>query len=369
MTMWNFELIEQAFADAAFDPQQWIKALDTATTVTQSAGAILLPITGDLISNVPFTDRMGESAEDYFQNGWHLRDERHRGINIMMQCGAVVDLDISTPAEIKRHAYYQEFLAPHDLRWFAGIKVASGDDLWCLSLQRTIGQGPFSGAEKSALGQLSNSLSSSAALARALSSATAAGTLDAFEISGSAVVLVNRRGEVFRTNTSAERLLKGDVRIIKRRLVAKDRRATVELDRALHDLLWRPPGAGLSAMVSLPRGGRLPLLAHPVKLSRLASNAFADCQAAVILIDPERRPRPSESSIRAAFLLTAAEARLAVRLGAGDSLETAAEQLGIVKETGRNQLKSIFAKTGVHRQAELVAILASFSDFCGSMDR
>jgi hypothetical protein len=29
-----------------------------------------------------------------------------------------------------------------------------------------------------------------------------------------------------------------------------------------------------------------------------------------------------------------------------------ASQLGIAKETGRNQLKSVFIKTGVHRQAE-----------------
>jgi DNA-binding CsgD family transcriptional regulator len=56
--------------------------------------------------------------------------------------------------------------------------------------------------------------------------------------------------------------------------------------------------------------------------------------------------------------LSEAEARLAARLASGEALEMVAEQFGIAKETGRSQLKSIFAKTGVHRQAELVALLA-----------
>jgi DNA-binding CsgD family transcriptional regulator/PAS domain-containing protein len=359
MAKCDFEQIEHAFADAAIDSQQWVKALETVATVTESAGAILLPIQGDLIPNVPFTERIGESAEDYFQNSWHLRDERNRGIHILVQRGVVDDLDLFTSDEIKRHPYYQEFLAPHHLRWFAGVRVASGDDLWCLSIQRTIEQGPFSQAEKTALGRFSNRLSSSAALARALSAATAMGVLDAFEVSGKAVVLIDRHGEVFKANPSAERLLKGDVRIVKRKLIAKDARATAELDRALHDLLWRRSGSCLSSVVSLPRVGQRPLLAHPIRLSRLAANALADCQAAVILVDPNTRSHPSESSLRAAFQLTSAEARLAARLTAGASLESAAERLGIAKETARNQLKSIFSKIGIHRQAELVAVLAS----------
>ena len=59
------------------------------------------------------------------------------------------------------------------------------------------------------------------------------------------------------------------------------------------------------------------------------------------------------------FGFTAAEAKLAARISSGTALDNATESLGIAKETGRNQLKNIFAKAGVHRQAELVAVLAS----------
>jgi DNA-binding CsgD family transcriptional regulator len=55
--------------------------------------------------------------------------------------------------------------------------------------------------------------------------------------------------------------------------------------------------------------------------------------------------------------LTAAEARLASQLAAGDSLDLICDRAGIAKETGRKQLKSIFMKTGVNRQTALVLLL------------
>jgi DNA-binding CsgD family transcriptional regulator len=42
-------------------------------------------------------------------------------------------------------------------------------------------------------------------------------------------------------------------------------------------------------------------------------------------------------------------------LAAGRSLAQAADRLARSRNTARNQLQSIFAKTGAHRQAELVA--------------
>jgi DNA-binding CsgD family transcriptional regulator len=54
------------------------------------------------------------------------------------------------------------------------------------------------------------------------------------------------------------------------------------------------------------------------------------------------------------FDLTPAEARLVVHLVAGASLRSCAKALGIKYETVRSCLKSVFRKTGTHRQAELV---------------
>jgi len=79
-----------------------------------------------------------------------------------------------------------------------------------------------------------------------------------------------------------------------------------------------------------------------------------------VFVDLEKRPRPLQESLCASFELTPAEARLAVGIGSGKNLESIADELGILKETARSQLKSIFLKAGVRRQAELVALLGSF---------
>jgi DNA-binding CsgD family transcriptional regulator len=358
VTRWNLKPVEQAFADAALDPNLWVRALDAVTEVTGSFGAVLLPIKGSPIPNVPFTERLAASVDSYFRESWHLRDERKLGVNIMLNRGVTVDLDTFSLERINRHPYYQEFLAPHRLRWFAGVRMLCGEDLWCLSIQRSIEQGPFSDEEKEQLACLSDSLSTSAALARAFGSATSNGAMNAFELSGTAAVLINRMGQAFKMNGSAERLLKGEVRIVRRTLVARDNNATVKLNQAIRELLWQRSEAGLSPPVLLPRTGKRPLFAYPAKLSSLAANALADCQAIVVLVDPDDISRPPEALLRVIYGLSEAEARLAAQLTSGETLQTTTERLGIAKETGRSQLKGVFAKLGVHRQAELVAVLA-----------
>jgi DNA-binding CsgD family transcriptional regulator len=354
---WNFELVEQEFVEAGLDPTRWVKALDSIAVATGSHGAMLMPISGGLLPNVPYTETVSGAMDAYFREGWHLRDERMRAVPIITKRGVADDFDGHSADAIAKLPFYQDFLGRHRLRWYAGVKVASGDDLWAVAIQRTIDQGPFSVEEKDALARMSSRLSTGAAIARALGASAAAGALEAFEMSGTAVVLVNRHGNVFKANRSAELLLVDDVRIVKGKLVAEDARATTALHRAIQGLLWRATG-GMSAPIALPRVSRRPLLAYPARLSNSTANALADCQAIVILIDPDTRPRTPEATLRSAFRLSEAEARLATQLAFGESLENVADRFGIAKETARSQLRSIFAKTGVHRQAELVAVLA-----------
>ena len=55
--------------------------------------------------------------------------------------------------------------------------------------------------------------------------------------------------------------------------------------------------------------------------------------------------------------LTATEVRLALHLADGGSVGGYAELFGVAEGTVRGQLKSIFAKTGVNRQAALVSLV------------
>lgn len=359
MGLGDLSLLERAFAEAALDPTQWVRALEVATMVTGSYGATLLPQTGTAIPNIPFTDSIADVSAHYFRDGWHQRDERNAGFHLLMKRGAVDDTDCTDLERIGRHPYYQEFLAPHGLRWFAGVRVACGDEVWCLSLQRTIDQGLLPPDDKRQLATLSEKLSTSAALARALATATLDGALEAFELSDIAVALVNRQGEVYRLNRTAETVLSGDVRVVGRKLVSIQAASTAALDRALKELMWRQTGPGIAAPVALARSGGRPLLAYPARLSAVAANALADCQAVLVLVDPDARTAASQSVLRSCFGLSAAEARLASQLSIGHTLDQASAALGVSKETSRNQLKSVFAKIGIGRQSELIAVLGN----------
>jgi len=271
------------------------------------------------------------------------------------------DFDVGPPEQFLRTPIYNELCAPLGLRWVAGVKVAAGDDLWCLAIQRSADEGPFAPGEIRRLSDLSRSLSTAAATARAFGFARAEAALDAFEMSGSAVVMFDRSGDVFRFNKAAEGLLGNDLQIVRNRLVSRDQVATTALDRALHALLWRADGGSLRPPVVLRREEGHPILAYVSRLSGVAVDCFAPCQIIAVLVDLEARVELVERDLMSIFNLTPAEARLASRLSSGRSIEEIAAELNTSYETSRKQLKSVFLKTNTHRQAQLVALLAQFS--------
>ena len=72
----------------------------------------------------------------------------------------------------------------------------------------------------------------------------------------------------------------------------------------------------------------------------------------------------SAELLRSHFDLTPSEARLTLRLLAGDKLQSAAIKLDISYETARGHLKNIFNKTGARRQAELVVLIIAALPAC-----
>jgi DNA-binding CsgD family transcriptional regulator len=359
-TAWNLDALHAELPRAALDASRWKPALQRLSESVGAVGTILLPPVSQRFAAVG-TDAIGEASERYFKEGWNTRDLRDRGIARIMQRGVTVDLDFATEEDFRRSGYYNDFLGRHGLRWFAGLAATAGSDLWVVSIQRSIAQGPFVAAEQEQLARLRGPLSAAVTMSRELGLARARGLAEAFEILGSAAVVLDWRGDVILANPTAQKTLTAELRIAKRRLTAGD----YETCRRISDLIDRTTSPQTIPMLNPPvpvaRAGRKPLLVYAVPIFGEALDIFANARALVVVLDPEGLPAPPEAALRAAFGLTSAEGRLAARLGTGESLNEAADALGIAKETARSHLKAIFAKTGARRQSELVALLGRLS--------
>jgi len=80
---------------------------------------------------------------------------------------------------------------------------------------------------------------------------------------------------------------------------------------------------------------------------------------ALYLLDPDRDTGAMVTALCRAYGLTATESTLAVHLVGGATIENAAGRMRIQTQTARAYLKQVFAKTGTHRQAELVRAILS----------
>jgi DNA-binding CsgD family transcriptional regulator len=122
------------------------------------------------------------------------------------------------------------------------------------------------------------------------------------------------------------------------------------------------PEPGISAWTNPILVLKRPMERQPltvaVKCARAGANADAGAASALIFaIDPERELGAVEADLRQLHGLTAREARLANLLMQGNTIEECCEDLSIQTSTVRMHLGSLFAKTGVQRQGQLVSLL------------
>lgn len=108
----------------------------------------------------------------------------------------------------------------------------------------------------------------------------------------------------------------------------------------------------------IKRFGRRPLLIEALPAAERTHAVFANGQALLLITDCDNRSTSDVARLRMTFGLSDSEARLAVLLSSGKTLAQAADALEVTYETARTQLKSVFAKSGTRRQAELVDLLS-----------
>jgi DNA-binding CsgD family transcriptional regulator len=102
----------------------------------------------------------------------------------------------------------------------------------------------------------------------------------------------------------------------------------------------------------------LPILVTPMHAHLITSDLDYDgAKVAVFLSDPNMQQPISIDNLVSVYGLTPSEAQVAISLANGYSIDEIAENSHHSAHTIRSQLKSVFRKTGVSRQSELIKLL------------
>lgn len=350
--------------EAVADPGQWISLMEAICAATGARGsAILRP--ENSTADVPITPSVFEMFKTYFANNLHLTDIRAaKGLPLIASGQAVVrDQDMFSSDSVMMRDPLYAHLEQFNLKWFAGLSFRAGPAVWAISLQRTAGDGMFGDEEMRALAALSEPLTEVATLSRLVGQQVLQGTLNAFEMINKPAIAMTKSGVVLDANAQATRLFDEEFRVCLRRLYIRDSKASAELEL----LLGRYPSEGelrprsrspIGNVVVARRQFRRPILIRILPVYGPARSPFLGARFILILRDMEATRRPPLEVIAETFSLSPAEAKVASMIAAGSSPEEIADELMLSRETVRNQIKTVFGKTGVHRQNELAALIA-----------
>jgi DNA-binding CsgD family transcriptional regulator len=285
-------------------------------------------------------------------------DPRPARVNPTLAEGFRLDQDDFSAEELASDPYYQEFLRDRGFGWHACALLAGAPegDAVNLSLRRTLRQGMFDQAELSALSAhlpLIRSMAHIAQMAGGFAGSLAQADLDercclfGLDAKGGAFVVHRgaRASGVLRVRAGALVVIDPAQRA---RVKAAIERAHAEARET--SVILIDPDDEWQALTIVPAS-----MTSPSGLTPFLSWAMlAPC------IRTEGVDSAQARRMAVLFGLSVAEARVAALIGQAKSVETTARVLATSPGTVRNHLKAIFAKIGVGRQAELVAIFSRF---------
>ncbi|WP_197705128.1 helix-turn-helix transcriptional regulator [Sphingobium cloacae] len=341
----------------------------TATRIAETLGSTstVLKLHGDnaRVNLLECTDNlMVSEREQAWADDWHRKDLWvERSVAYGMQ-RIITDEDLVTPEEQARSGFYQDWLRHLDIHHMLGAVFPAADGaIGVLGIHRPQGAGAYTNHERKQAALVLPHLQRALRLGQrfAAVSQSHAAALEALDRLDTGVLMVDGAGCVIQASSMAERLLRenAELAVIRGRLALRP--------PALHDKLLalvrgamdtaRGKIANPGAALSVPRPHRMPLALEVAPL-RPSASAFGEQRPAVLVFIRDPQAPIEVTRLRELFGLTRTEGAVAAALGRGASLEDIAVTMGIELSTVRSHLKRILAKTGTHRQAEAVALLA-----------
>ncbi|MEG1038759.1 MAG: helix-turn-helix transcriptional regulator [Pseudomonas sp.] len=352
--------------DGSMDHKLMAKALRHVRSVYQANYVTLIlrvPEQPDLGLMIVVGDIEGEGEVSY----WAYPQTVTPFNNPPMDQVFTVD-DLMSEAEWTNSVYFKTYGIVHDTYHIMGANISTADGgKLRFRITRPKAAPRFTASERTLCEMLVPHLRRAMQVHNLLDRSESIGELYSQAISrlSVATIVLDQNGSVLRLNPVASELLEraDGLKLVGGRLEASYPSDNRELQRLVrnafaHDANKAPGNSAADALSVARPSGQVNL---GVVVEAIPSQDWADGKntpAVVVYIrDAVGRSMASETVTKQLFNLTRAETALAMELANGLSLEEAAEVLNVRRNTARAHLRSIFSKTGVRRQTELVRII------------
>lgn len=268
--------------------------------------------------------------------------------------------------------FYQEFLIPYGGRYVSGTKLLQDGPInvfW--GIHRGRDDAPLDRSEIEVCKRLSGHLTQALKLSQAHLRLRRVGWLGAELLANvrAPLALLDGNRRLIHANESARQLLHRSKAILDHeghlccRRTIDDKAFLGALQQLLPDAGVEqagPPIERVFCRANAPGSAECLGLYLQVLHAPATLRAFGDRSLVLVLIQEfGRRVELDPFVLATGFDLTPGEARVAVSVANGNSLQDIAEAHSVSINTVRSQLQSIFGKTGVSRQSELVSLLAA----------
>lgn len=342
--------------EAAVVPEKWRSILDRLAEIADAEGTLLFAA-GPGDPRWLASRSIEGFIEDWTGSKWYLDNPRGQRLVPIDEPRFLTDLDELTMEEIDASDFYTELLRPRGLGWCVGTSIRSpaGDTL-VFSIEKAHNKGPVPRSVAETLDHLrphlarASILSARLGLDRAMSTVA---TLDAIGLPAAALAPTGRvisANGGFLANEARVRVGAGNL------IQFASEPAQRLLMEAVSSGARSSTGTGRSIPVRASRTDPA-FVAHVVPLHGGGRDVFTGALSIVFITSMVPSTSPAAPLLQALFDLTPAEARTASQITEGKSVEQISSTTGIAQNTIRTHLKSVFHKTGVQRQAELVSLL------------
>lgn len=273
--------------------------------------------------------------------------------------------ELVADAALLRSPFYRDWLAPQDLfQRLGAVLMREGTYLCELALFRSRRDPPFGEAEQQLCRTLAPHLRRAVQVGHRFDvvEAQRSAAIEALDRLATGVLLCDNSATIIFANRAGRDILEhGDALAVHQgRLKARDQNAMSRLLRLLSAEAGVLDAGQLSGGTLLvPRAPGLRPLALAVSSVRMprASPGPQRTTSVIFINDPGSIFESNASHLLEFYGLTPSEARLAIKITEGRSIEEAAAALKITTETARTYVKRILAKTGAKRQSELIRLV------------